>query len=420
MRRTGTNERPVVRPVIKAELSEKNSKRRLIVVIVLILLATSAFTYGIVSYLGKESGWTTIVAKSASERNCSDEFVFQYCLGASGASATAEGKEIQLLYTDATVKAYQLFNTDETFDDVHNMAYLNQHPNEEVKVDDVLYQAFYLLEKSGNRSLYLGPVYEVYDGLFSCTEDYMTADYDPQQNDEAASFVEQVSAFSSNSDAIQIELLGNDKVKLKVSDEYLAFAKENEVTDYIDFYWMKNAFIIDYLADVMIQNNYTLGSISSYNGFVRNLDESGNSYSYNLYDREENTIYGAGVMDYTGAKSIVYLRNYRMTEVDDQYFYEFENGEIRNAYLDAADGKSKTSLNNLVCYATDQTCTQILLHMMPVYISDSFDASALSAWVNEGIYSIYCTDHTIFYNEDGLKIHDLYEKDGVTYTTSKF
>ena len=192
------------------------------------------------------------------------------------------------------------------------------------------------------------------------------------------------------------------------------------MTDYIDFYWMKNAFIIDYLADVMIQNNYTLGSISSYNGFVRNLDESGNSYSYNLYDREENTIYGAGVMDYTGAKSIVYLRNYRLTEVDDQYFYEFENGEIRNAYLDAADGKSKTSLNNLVCYATDQTCTQILLHMMPVYISDSFDASALSAWVNEGIYSIYCADHTIFYNEDGLKIHDLYEKDGVTYTTSKF
>lgn len=420
MKRTGTNERPVVRPVIKAELSEKNPKGRLLVVALLILIAVGAFVYGVVSYLGKDSGWTTIVAKSASERNCSDEFVFQYCLGASGMSATAEHKQIQLLYTDAATKAYQLFNTDETFDGVNNMAYLNLHPNEEVEVDDVLYQAFYVLEKSGNRSLYLGPVYEVYDGLFSCTEDYMTADYDPNQNPDVAAFVEQAAAFAGNSDAVQLELCGDNKVKLKVSDEYLSFAKENGVKDYIDFYWMKNAFIIDYLADVMIQNNYTLGSISSYNGFVRNLDESGNSYSYNLYDREDNTVYEAGVMDYTGAKSIVYLRNYRMTEVDDQYFYEFENGELRNAFLDAADGKSKTSLNNLVCYAADQTCTQILLSMMPVYISDSFDAGALSNLVKDGIYAVYCADDTIFYNEDGLKIHDCYDKDGVTYTTSKF
>lgn len=37
---------------------------------------------------------------------------------------------------------------------------------------------------------------------------------------------------------------------------------------------MKNAFITDYVADVMIDNGYTLGSLTSYDGFTRNLDQT--------------------------------------------------------------------------------------------------------------------------------------------------
>ena len=95
---------------------------------------------------------------------------------------------------------------------------------------------------------------------------------------------------------------------------------------------MKNAFITDYVADVMIENGYTLGSLTSYDGFTRNLDltsaitkfkcRSGCfrdsrrkcDYSFNLYDRQGNIIYPAGVMHYNGAESIVSLHNYPMSD----------------------------------------------------------------------------------------------------------
>lgn len=418
MKRTARNNTPYVKPVIKAELSEKNPKMRFILAIVLVAIAGCAFIYALMSYLGKESGWTTIVARSDSERNCSDEFVFQYFIGASGASASVENKEIQSLYTEATVKAYQLFNSDEVFEGVNNMAYINQHPNEEIEVDKVLYEAFSKLDASGIRNLYLGPVYEAYNGLFSCTEDAMTYDFDPAQNEDVKTFISQSCQYVNNPDAIQLELLGDCKVRLKVSDEYLSFAKQNQVTDYIDFYWMKNAFIVDYLADVMVENNYKFGSISSYNGFVRNLDESDNSYSYNLYDRDAQTVYSAGIMEYEGAHSIVYLRNYRMTELDDQYFYEFQNGDMRTAFISTEDGMDQTSVNNMVSYSTNQGCADILLRMVPVYLSNSFDEAKVESWKADGINSIYYKDHMILYNEDSLSISNLFDEDGVTYTKS--
>lgn len=36
-----------------------------------------------------------------------------------------------------------------------------------------------------------------------------------------------------------VELLGGNQVKLSVSDDYLAFAEKNFISDFIDFSWMK-------------------------------------------------------------------------------------------------------------------------------------------------------------------------------------
>lgn len=404
---------------MKAELSEKNVRVRIVAVILLIILAGGTFAYAINSYLSSDTGWVTIKADATSERNCSKEFVFMYCVGASGASATLENKALISLYTTATVKAYKLFNNDEIFADVNNIAYINRHPNEVIQVDEVLYNAFSLLESYDCRSLYLAPVYAEYDNMFACEDDSQILAYDPLQNDDIRSYYGELGAFASRYDAIGLELLGDNKIVLRISDDYQQYATEHGITDYIDFYWMKNAFIIDYLAAVMLENNYTLGTISSYNGFVRNLDESGNTYSYHLYDRVGHTVYPSGIMKYTGPQSIVYLRNYRMTELDNQYYYELANGETRTSFLDITDGLSKSAKNDLLSYSKEYGCADILLQLLPVYITDIFHEEALTALTEYEIYSMYCEDNVIYYNDSALTLTDLYDKENMTYTTSK-
>ncbi len=225
--------------------------------IVLILIGAGALVYALMSFLTVKAGWTTI-GTSSSEADCSDEFIFQYYLGAGELSPTAENKAVRTLYTEASRTAYQLFHTSQGFDGVHNLYYINQHPNEAIEVDEVLYQAFSLMERYGNRAIYLAPVYVQYSNLFGCNDDAETASFDPRQNDEIAEYFAEVISFAGDEDAVDIRLLGDHRIELYVSDAYMDYASEIGFSEYIDFYWMKNAFIADYIADTMKENGFVL------------------------------------------------------------------------------------------------------------------------------------------------------------------
>ena len=49
----------------------------------------------------------------------------------------------------------------------------------------------------------------------------------------------------------RVELLGENRVKLTVSESYLAFIREYEIDTLADFSWMRNAFAADYIARVL-------------------------------------------------------------------------------------------------------------------------------------------------------------------------
>ena len=239
--------------------------------IVLLVIASGAFMYALNGLMSNDSGWTNIEASSSAEIHCGDDYIFRYYVGAAGVNATAEKKALTLLYTDSIVKVYKIFSSDESFEGITNVYDLNRHPNETMVVDDALYHAFELIAETGNRAIYLAPVYTEYDNLFFCNDDSETVNYDAYQNGEVAAYFSEVAAYSNDPSDVNVELLGGNQVKLSVSDDYLAFAEKNFISDFIDFSWMKNAFITDYVADVMIENGYTLGSLTSYDGFTRNL-----------------------------------------------------------------------------------------------------------------------------------------------------
>jgi len=405
------------KPVKRIELSEEFPKGRLILTAVLVLIGVCALGYAVISFLTVDAGWTTIETES-SEADCSDELIFQYYLGAGKLSATAEQKAVSAVYTEAAKKAYQLFHTSQGFDEVKNLYYINRHPNETIEVDEVLYEAFSMMERNGNRELYLAPIYVQYRNLFGCNDDVETINFDPYQNEEIATYFAEIVSFAQDKDAIDIRLLGDCKIQLYVSDVYMRYASENGFSEFIDFYWMTNAFIVDYIADTMKENGFVSGTISSYDGFVRNLDDvSGSEYAFNIFDRDGISIYQAGVMRYNRALSIVYLRDYPVNNsLDWQHYYTFRDGGLRSAYIDVADGYCKSAVDSLVAYSEKGSCAEILFQLMPTYINDSFDAERLSELVQDGVYSIYCENKKIFYNEPSLCLTDLYEDDKVCYT----
>ena len=405
---------PALPKVKQIEVSDKHRKPKLVAIVLLLALGVTLIAFAVTGFLTTSPGWETIAANATPEESCAGEFVFLYLLGDDGKAANVQQRELTAVYTQATKDAFQIFHEEQVY--VHNVAYLNQHPNEVVEVSRTLYDAFALLQKYQNRGLYLAPLYREYVGMFVSDGDWVAETYDPQKDPEQAAYFAEVLAFTTDENAVKLELLDNNQVKLNVSTEYLQYAADHGITGFIDFYWMKNAFIVDYLAQQLTAAGYTKGTLSSFDGFSRNLDTTGRGYALNVFDRVGEDVFKAGTLNYKNVQSFVSLRNYPMSDLAIQQYYYWGDGHYTSCHIDPADGISKSAINDLTGYSRTLTCSEILMQMYPLYVADSLDMQALQALPQKGIETIYCQDRAIITSDANITVTELYQRESVQYT----
>ena len=413
---TRKSQEPLLPPIKKIELDDKHRKVKLIVIVLLLALGVTLIAVSVSKMLSTEPGWVTITADVNTQESCSGEFAFLYLLGQGEQAANFEQMAITQLYTDATQQAFQIFHESRLFDGVHNVAYLNQHPNEVVEIPKALYDAFAAFARHQNRSLYLAPIYAEYAAMFKCETDDTAAQYAPDRSETQKAYVAELLEFTRNEDEVKLELLGNNQVKLSVSDAYLQYAQTQEMTLFIDFYWMKNAFSADYLAQSLIEAGYTNGAISSFDGFVRNLDVTDRNYQLNLYDRVGKDIYPAGSLQYNQVKALVSLHNYPIGTLSSLFSYQWKDGSNTSCHIDTADGLSKSAVNDLAGYSRSLSCSEVLLELYPVFVADALDEAALQQLPSKGVETVYCNNYEIHTSDATIAVTQIYNKDGVQYS----
>lgn len=406
---------PKVPPIQKIELSSQNILPRAIGVGILLLIAAVSLGYAIHSLVSVEPGWQEIES-SASGVHCGGDFRFEYDFSDYGGNASASFKALEKLYTQLTEDAYRIFSAEEG---EGNLAAVNRAPGEIVTVEPALYDAFSLLEEAESRLLYLAPVYVEYNRIFLCETEGEAAMYDPAQNEELQPYIREAAAFANDPEMISVELLGNDQVRLNVAAEYAAFAEEYGIEAYLDFGWLTNAFIIDYMAEKLAENDYIYGHISSYDGFTRNLDNRGKSYDYNVFDRQGDTINLPAVLRYSEPRSIVFLRDYPMSDRDRWHYFGFSNGSAASVYIDPADGMNRNAIDSLVSYSRDSGCAEIAVRMAPVFLGDAFAPADLSQMELDGIYSLWCVEDILHCNDEAAQLEIQTDESGKSYTLHK-
>ncbi len=399
------------KPTVPVQMPEKHRKLRIVLIVVLLAVGAALIANAVADYLIVDPGWSTISVSI--KDSCSGDFVFKYYLGASGKAPNVEQRQITSLYAQSAKEAYQIFHTEQLWDNVRNVAYLNAHPNETVQVPETLYQAFRLLENT--RYLYLAPIYNRYVGMFMSEGDWVAETYDPNKNPTAAKFFSEVLTFTGDEAAVKLELLENNQVKLCVSESYLQYAETQEITAFIDFYWMKNAFIVDYLADALISAGYRNGNISSFDGFARNLDNTDLRYRLNIFDRVGNDRYSAAVLEYEKVGAFVALRNYPTSKLVVGQYYKWADGTFTSCHIDPVTGLSKSALNDLLGYSRTLGCAEILLQMFPYYVTEEWDNAAVKTLQSGGVETVYCENHEIFASDSGVTFVDFYKDDKATY-----
>lgn len=385
MKRPPANDRPLVRESVVFRLSEDRVKLRIALFIAVAALTLASLGYGLNALLVQEPGLQEITAHTSS-LSCCDDFELYYNLGAGEASPAVEMKAVKALYSEAAAEAYRIFSVEAQPEENWNISYVNSSINQEIQVAPALYRALALCEESGARYHYLAPVYEIYLALFQCEYEYEAAEYDPLANGGLRDFYSGTVTFVNSPEDIRLELLGNNTVRLAVSDAYQSFARQNGITRFIDLFWMKNAFITDYFADILLENGFSRGLLVSCDGFVRNLEDSPQAeFTLALSRRDGAVVSEAQALGFTGAISIAYLRDYPMANDRKGSYYVRGDGTILCPYIDTADGMCKSALPEIVASSAQLSCAQIALKLAPFYISDSFDQAAVSELAREGI-----------------------------------
>ncbi len=398
---------PHPRPVEKIELSGEHTLRRFIAAGLFLLIGGAALAYAFLRMMTPDTGWQAIQASASGGPNCGEEFVFLYELGAGELSVSAENKAVSLIYTEACRKAFQLFHTTEGFEGVVNLYELSRRPNEVLEVDGALYDAFDAVREAGDRTVYLGPVYARYGDVFYCRDDAQLVDFDPRLSEAVAEEYAAVAAYAADPGHIGMELLGENKLRLRVSEEYLAYAGREGIERFLDFGWMKNAFITDYLAKALEEGGFTHGSISSFDGFCRCLDSRPGSYSLNLYGRLRGGAVHAGVMEYQGPMSLVSFRAFPVDVSDGRRFYQLSGGQFRTQYLDPADGLCRNAVDSMVCYASGRGCAQLAMEAGPLFIADGFREDLAGELAERDVQLVWCRDRDIRATDPKLSVKDL-------------
>ncbi len=402
------------KPVEEIELSSSHTKLKIVLLIVVLVIAVGAFTFGIISCLSAKSGWNMVV--SSASLDCSDEFEFYYYLERGGLSGRNELKSVSATYTSACVDAYKIFNADARFDDSNNLAYVNAKVGEAVRVDPALYSAFELIDQFDSRLPYLGPIYSYYSAAFYSSTDDEAKGYLPGVDPEIDAFFDTVASFANDPQAISLELLGDNTVRLNVCEEYRRFALDNQIVAFVDLFPVKNAFIADFIVERLVSSGCSVGSVSSYDGFMRTLDNSDVSLSAAVYDKTDKVYYAAD-MSITGGFSMARFRDYPISGSDYGYYYVFEDGTAVNKYIDPATGLNKSCMRGLTVYSYEKSCARVALEAYPIYVADAFDDSAPAALKENGMFCVFCKDNTVMYSDPGLTVFNLLNRD-VTYTSA--
>ena len=392
-----------MQPVHSIEISSKNKRLRIILAIVALIVAIVMFAIVLTNLLTKQSGWQTIKVSSPIN-NCSSEFVLQYDLGRAGASATVEHRQILELYTQATARAYRVFHKSLTEDGLGNLALINANPNTVVTVDPLLYQSLEKISKSGNRTVYLAEVVSAYGNVFSSESESEALQHDPTQDEELKAYVQELAQYAADAQHVNLVLLGSNSVRMDVSDAYRAVFEEYELVSYLDFGWLKNAFIADYLAQTLMDGGFTNGYLVSVDGFTRNLDASDTAYSVNIFHRNGVDVYKPAEMTYRGAISMVNLRDFPQVEEDRWRCFVFSDGRAVSTFVDPTDGMSKSSVDSILAYSKTATCADIALSLSDIYIAKQLEHDALLDLSGKGIVSIWCENDKLYYSEKTVDI----------------
>lgn len=324
-------------------------KKKIILFFIFLSISILSIVFIFVQALRVDKGYRVI---SISALNLPVEVYLNYDIGhASSKNLKTELDEVTSVYT----KAYKyIYSQIDTIDDkdTHNMFYINQHYNEMLDIQPVLYEALMACISKDESILYYGPIFKYYEDYLSIESMDILHKQDPYQNENVQQYFLKIIDFIQQQ-SIRLEFFHDYKVRLEIDEDYLKFCKENEIDRYIDFGVLKNAVCMEYIANSLIDSGHIYGYLQSTDGMFQGLCST-MKYTIDLYDEYKDVVQRIGQIDVEGAISLVQFHAFTVPSVKIGSTY-------RNYYINKKDGLSKNAFPSIISYSNQLSMIEVFL-----------------------------------------------------------
>ncbi len=385
-------------PVKKIELDESKIKLRTVLFIIAIIVALTAFGFGLYSLLHRSSGWTKIEVEGGGA-NASYDLSFYYNVGKSGKDANGEYRALTALYGDVCLRAYQLFDEYSFVEGTRNLNYINRHPNEIIQIDEKLYSTLKYFAENGGRTLYAFPAFEYTEQIFYGEDESGRSEFDYKRSENAEEYIFELSSYFRSDGDVSLEFYDDCKIKLYVSSDYLGFLAERHIENVIGWGRFKNAVYVDYISEAIAEKEFYDGIISSYDGYSKVLGKTDEKYALNLYDKQKGFI---GKMEYSDAFSTVYFRSFPVVLKDNDRIRVYSDGKVAHDYIDDY-GFYRNSVDYFIAYSENSSCVEIALKAASAYIADEISDVVLEKLRSDGTGYAYLNEKTLIFVGNGMQ-----------------
>lgn len=397
-----------LKPVEKLEVKDNKVKIRIVTVVIAFIIGITALIYGFTSLLGGESGYQKINVGDDNAYMAND-LSFSYNIGVNPNRTNTELKDLINLYSDYVEYSYKLLDPYNEYENVNNVYYLNKHPNEVIKVEPILYNSLKEISDKGMLYYtYLEPLYYQTTSIILGKEEGLD-DYSPLHNKDVRNYYDEIYRYIVNS-SISLEIFDDYMVRLNVNNEYLNYINTNKIDYIFSFGYLKNSVMVDYIASSLITKGFTYGIISSNDGYTRILGDN-DEFNYSILDYNKRS-YIACRGSFKGEYAIVNLRNYNYYSNENERIFSY-NDELYSYYINE-NGEYLNTRKSLIMYKNNGACLNVALNMLDLFFND-YNSDKISNLATNKIYTIYCNNFKINYNDNNLKLSNFETADGNKY-----
>lgn len=379
----------------------KKEKRSIIIRIVLIILLLGviiASIIGIVHSVKVKRGFNRIESDYSTLQSLSEEFEFYYYLDDDNLGSVSKNRtEYTKLYSSSIEKIYMLLDSYNSYENINNVYYINHHINEDIQVEEILYDSLLEIYQLDKTTLLYGNLIEFWDNQFYSIDDQQKRLNDPLNNLVQAQKIED---FIQSYNTISLEFKENHTIHLHVPTELVSKINMNETEHYLDFSIYRNAIIMKYVKKSFIDKGYIDGYIVSNDGYVLFFGGRKNITNFSIFDNYNGYTSDIGSCDLSDCTALVTFYGFPFTSFYPYYELEREGETVRRGRMIDEDGYAKMDFDEVYVYG-DMEMNRLIFIGSHIILGQNIDF--------DGCNYLYMKDKTITTNDSNIIVDSSYE-----------